>query len=79
MRRLRLLPCLALFGPGFALLGAFSTLDSGMPVWWELMVGGVLGVFFGLVFGGNHKWKVWDHIFGPEAPDPDDRPSYKNG
>jgi hypothetical protein len=58
MRRLRLLLCLAFFGPGFALLGAFSTLDSGMPVWWGLMVGGVLGALFGLAFGGDRKGKV---------------------
>jgi hypothetical protein len=24
--------------------------------------------FFGLVFGGNRKWSMWDYIFGPEGP-----------
>jgi hypothetical protein len=26
-------------------------------------------VFFGCVFGGNHKWRVWDYTFGPEQAD----------
>lgn len=37
-----------------------------MPTWWGLTVGAVIGVFFGLVFGGNRKWRVWDYIFGSE-------------
>jgi hypothetical protein len=49
-------------------LGAFSTLDSGSPFWLGLTVGGLVGFFFGLVFGGNRKWRVWDYIFGPEDP-----------
>jgi hypothetical protein len=32
------------------------------------VIGGLIGVFFGLAFGGNHKWKVWDYIFGPAEP-----------
>jgi hypothetical protein len=40
------------FVPGFGLLGAMSTLDSGMPVCWGMFLSGVLGLFFGLVFGG---------------------------
>jgi hypothetical protein len=57
-----------LSNPAWALLGAFSTLDSGSPLWLGLTVGGLVGVFFGLVFGGNRKWRVWDYIFGPEDP-----------
>jgi hypothetical protein len=33
------------------LLGAFSTLDSGMPLWWRVGVGSLVGFFFGCVFG----------------------------
>jgi hypothetical protein len=50
------------------MLGALSTLDSGMPVWWGLTVGSVIGVFFGMVFGGNRKWRVWDYIYGGTGP-----------
>ncbi len=67
MKRLKLILSLAVFTPGWALLGAFSTLDSGFPVWWGLTVGGVIGVFFGLVFGG-HRGRWLDYIFGPEDP-----------
>jgi len=31
-----------------------------------LTVGASIGVFFGLAFGGNPKWRFWDSIFGPE-------------
>jgi hypothetical protein len=68
MKTLRLVLSLVFMVPAWALLGAFSTLDSGLPLWWGLTVGGAIGVFFGLAFGGNHKWRVWDYIFGPEDP-----------
>jgi hypothetical protein len=54
--------------PVCAVLVAFSTLDTGMPLWWGLILGSAIGVFFGLVFGGNPRWRFWDHIFGPEEP-----------
>ena len=66
MKRIRLILWLAIMVPAWSLLGGFSTLDSGMPTWWGLTVGAVIGAFFGCVFGGNRKWKVWDYIFGPE-------------
>jgi hypothetical protein len=53
--------------PIWTLLGAFSTLDSGLPLWWGLAVGGAIGVFFGLVFGGA-KGKWLDFVYGPEEP-----------
>src|SRR5262245_51113579 len=68
MRHVRLALSLALLVPACALLGAFSALDRGQPLWWGLTVGSLAGVFFGLSFGGNRKWKVWDHVFGPEEP-----------
>ncbi len=64
MSQLRLILCLAFFIPACALLGAMSTLDSGLPIWCSLTVGTCIGIFF----GGNHKWKVWDYIFGPQQP-----------
>jgi hypothetical protein len=45
--------------PGWALLGAFSRLDDGTAVWFGAIVGGLIGVF-GLMFGGNRHWHVWD-------------------
>jgi len=43
MRHLRLVLCLALFVPAWGLLGAFSTLDSGSPLWLGVTVGGLEG------------------------------------
>ena len=63
---------LAVFVPAWAVLGAFSTLDSRMPTWWGLTVGAVIGAFYGPVFGGNRKWRVWDQIFDPEQPSKED-------
>lgn len=67
-KRVKLPLSLAVFAPAWAVLGGFSTLDSGAPTWLGLTLGALIGVFFGLVFGGNHKWRVWDYIFGPEQP-----------
>src|SRR5262245_55209322 len=64
----RLVVWLSLFVPAFALLGAFSALNSGGPLWHCVAVGGLVGVFFGLAFGGDHRWKFWDYIFGPQKP-----------
>jgi hypothetical protein len=68
MKRLRLILSLDFMVPTWAVIGAFTTLDSGMPLAFGLTMGFLLGVFFGLVFGGNPKWKVWGFIFGPENP-----------
>ena len=38
-----------------------------LPLWGGLAVGGAISVFFGLVCGGNYKWRA-DYIFGPEDP-----------
>jgi hypothetical protein len=51
----RLILCLAVFAPLFALLGAFVTLDTGEPAWIGLGSGAVVGVFFGCLFGGA-RW-----------------------
>jgi hypothetical protein len=71
-KHFKLPPSLAVFTPAWAVLGAFSTLDGHMPPWRGLTVVALIGVFFGLVFGGNHKWRVWDYIFGPEQPSEED-------
>jgi hypothetical protein len=39
-----------------------------MPTWWGLTIGGAIGVFFGLVFGG-HRGRWLDYIDGPEQRD----------
>jgi hypothetical protein len=68
MKTLGLILSLTFFVPAFALLGGFSTVDSGMPTWWGLTVGCVIGVFFGLVFGG-HRGRWLGSLYGPEQPD----------
>jgi hypothetical protein len=65
MKPLRLDLSLAVWIPGFVLLGAFSTHDSGSSVWLGLVVGGLVGVFFGLIFGGA-KGRWLNVFFGPE-------------
>jgi hypothetical protein len=65
MRWVKLSLCLALFVPGFALLGAFSTLDSHFPVWWGLTIGAAIAVILGVAFGGA-KGRWLDYFFGPE-------------
>jgi hypothetical protein len=59
---------LALFTPAWAVLGAFSTLDSGLPIWWGLAVGGLIGLLVGLIFGG-YRGRLLDLLFGPEERD----------
>jgi hypothetical protein len=71
-KRVKLPLSLAVFVPAWAVLGAFSTLDSRMPTWRGLTVGAAIGVFFALVFGGNHRWQVWDYIYDPEQPSEED-------
>jgi hydrogenase/urease accessory protein HupE len=71
-RVVRLALCLLVFVPGWALLGAFSTLDSGFPVWWGMTVGGAFGLLMGLAFGGALPKKAADFFFGPKAARPED-------
>ena len=59
---------LLLFVPGLAILGAFSTLDSGFPVWWGMIIGGGFGLLLGLTFGGALPEKAANFFFGPKAP-----------
>jgi hypothetical protein len=48
----KLLLSLTIFVPACAVVGGFSTLDSGATPWWGFVMGAVMGVVFGLVFGG---------------------------
>jgi hypothetical protein len=69
MKWRRLTLSLAVFVPGFALLGMFAAWDSFFTVWGGALMGGVVGVFFGLAFGGVLARSVAGFFFGPEQPD----------
>jgi hypothetical protein len=64
-KTVRLILCLVFFVPAFALLGALATLDSGeRTAWTGLVAGAVVGLFFGLAFGGfRPRW--FASLFGP--------------
>jgi hypothetical protein len=69
---LRLALMLALFVPGFALLGALAASDNGERTpWLGLAAGAAVGALFGCAFGGDHRWRLWDDLFGPEHPGAD--------
>jgi hypothetical protein len=53
MKALRLTLSLAFFVPCLALLGMFAAADRRFSAWGGAVVGGLLGVYFGLAFGGN--------------------------
>jgi hypothetical protein len=72
MSTLRLLLSLALFVPAFSALGGFASLDGGASPYFGFIAGGLVGTFFGLIFGGDPRWRLWDSLFGPRetlAPD----------
>jgi hypothetical protein len=64
-RWLRLVLSLLVFPPVFALLGAFTTLDSGKPLGRGLTIGLLVGVCFALIFGGV-KGRWLDAVLGPD-------------
>ena len=66
MKALRLTLSLAVCVPGCALLGAMAAADSRFSPWGGAVVGGLLGLFFGLAFGGALPRAVADYCFGPE-------------
>jgi hypothetical protein len=65
----RLILFLALFVPGFSLLGAFAARDNHERIpWLGLSIGALVGALFGLVLGGARgRWL--DAILGPEDAD----------
>ncbi len=69
MRLVKLLVALVIAVPAGVLLGGALTLDNSLPDWAGLLIGLSIGVFFALVFGGDYRWKVWDHVFGPADED----------
>jgi hypothetical protein len=68
MKLVRLILSLAVFVPGFAWLGIAAAWDSYFSVWGGEAIGGAIGVFFGLAFGGMLPRMVADWCFGPEEP-----------
>ena len=70
MPKLRLALTLMIMVPGWALLGGFAPQYSERPtnVLLGIAVGAIVGVFFGLVFGGaNGRWL--DFVYGPRRHD----------
>jgi RsiW-degrading membrane proteinase PrsW (M82 family) len=69
MNTVRLLLSLAFFVPGFAFLGACAAYDNRERApWLAVLTGALIGVFFGLVFGGlRGRWL--DAMFPPADPD----------
>jgi hypothetical protein len=67
MKVLRLTLSLLVCVPGCALLGVMAAADTYFPGWGRALIGGSLGVFFGLAFGGVLPRGVADYCFGPEG------------
>jgi hypothetical protein len=63
MRYAGLVISLALFVPAFAFFGLVAAHDSGGRAWLGVTVGAVIGVFFGMVFGGARG--RWLGVFYP--------------
>jgi hypothetical protein len=61
----------AAFLPACAFLGAFAAIDTYFPVWRGTLIGGTLGLFFGLAFGGALPRSVADWGFEPDQPEGD--------
>jgi len=68
MPTVRLILSLAVCVPCMALLGAAAAADSYFPAWGGALIGGSLGVFFGLAFGGALPRGMADYVSGPEEP-----------
>ena len=54
--------------PVFAALGGLATFETGAALWKGLAAGGVVGVFFGLLFARLCP-RLVDAVFGPEDRD----------
>jgi hypothetical protein len=65
VQRLRLILCLTFFPAALAFLGGAAAQDAHANVAVGLSAGALVGIFFGLVFGGvRGKWL--DKVFGPD-------------
>ena len=65
MKVLRLTLSLLVCVPGCALLGAMAAADSWFSAWGGAVIGPLLGMFFGLAYGGvrrqfNVRTTEWD-------------------
>jgi len=67
MRHLHLALPLAVFVPGWILLGGLSGVETGAPLWGDLLVGAALGGLAGLCFG-EIKAGWLDYLYGRAAP-----------
>lgn len=65
----RLILALLVCVPAFAMMGAKLMTNKGHAPLPGLILGVVVGAFFGLMFGGNRKWKVWKWLFGSDSPE----------
>jgi hypothetical protein len=50
------------------LLGVCGAAARRFSAWGGAVVGGLLGTFFGLTFGGALPRSMADYFFGPEVP-----------
>jgi hypothetical protein len=66
MKALRLTLSLAVCFLGCALLGVMAAADSRFSAWGGAVIGGLLGLFFGLPFGGALPRAVADYCFEPK-------------
>jgi hypothetical protein len=65
LKTVRLTLCLAALVSGCAFLGAFAAIDTYFPAYGGALIGSVVGLFFGLEFGGALPRAVADWCFGP--------------
>jgi hypothetical protein len=74
MKAARLILCLAALVPGCAFLGAFAAIDTYFPAWGGALIGGTVGLFFGMAFGSALPRSVVYWCFGPEETAEKQRP-----
>jgi hypothetical protein len=77
MKRFRLILCLLIFVPGCSLLAGMGSVHTGSNLAIQMILGGIVGLFFGLVFGGAEgKWL--DCIYPPATEEEKDIPRVYN-
>jgi hypothetical protein len=64
--KLHLALSVLVFAAGFGLLGAFTTLDRGRPLYYGVGIGAAFGAFIGAVLGGARGTWI-DYAYG--SPD----------
>jgi len=73
MKRTRLIIFLLIFIPGCALLAGMGSVHTGSNLAIQMTIGGIIGLFFGLVYGGAEgKWL--DGIYPPATEKENDIP-----